>query len=326
METKGDDPYRICILLEKQFLWPNDDENGEYNVYRTIPKVSNKKPNMRGLAYSFLEDMFGIVFDGSFNYTLHGVEHGFKREGFPTTCFESLHQNVTDISIIPTTIPLPYDNIGIAGVLGETKMAFLSGYEYDDTFTNSDVTESIYMFNLIQWTVIGSTFLVLALFLYLHSLSPCNVLRQIMKSPGRAVTKVIDFLMEIMHNIMGQSVWEFQSVYQRLILLTFAFFTFMFITGYNSFVKTDLVSLKTPIVPYSYQDIIDNVSLPVWMPKLDDVEDYLRTSPVGSIERNFYEAIQSKKLEDGPMSGRFTKPRILSGINLTSTSMQISIS
>ena len=202
---------------------------------------------------------------------------------------------MTDISIIPTTIPLPYDNIGIAGVLGETKMAFLSGYEYDDTFTNSDVTESIYMFNLIQWTVIGSTFLVLALFLYLHSLSPCNVLRQIMKSPGRAVTKVIDFLMEIMHNVMTQHGWEFESVFQRLIVLTFAFFTFMFITGYNSFVKTDLVSVKIPIVPYSYQDIIDNGSVPVWMPELDDVENYLKRSPVGSIERNFYEAIQSKK-------------------------------
>ena len=62
MEVKGNrDIYRICILLEKRFLWPNNDENGEYNVYRTIPKVTNKKPNMGGLAYPFLKDMFEIM-------------------------------------------------------------------------------------------------------------------------------------------------------------------------------------------------------------------------------------------------------------------------
>ena len=153
--------YRVCMTPQPRFIqieephkWKEDQINAEYpktsgilvpvtNLFLTS-LLSNPAPNM------------SLVFESGTG--------SVGRDGSPIGCYGSVHNNESDIALMPVEYPIKdYDKVDPVQVIYEGPLNIVSLYKVDDkeSIEYADLlVNSLKSFDMTIWSVIILTFFV----------------------------------------------------------------------------------------------------------------------------------------------------------------------
>ena len=221
----------------------------------------------------------------SFNYSI--VDASFERGRI---CQNSLHDNTSDIVFMPANLPINDDMIDIYGVIGQSKIEFMSSYNYTDEAKDADVMESVLSFKPSLWILI--LFLIVLFAWLLKSMQSkrttcCQYSSDFMKSLDQVTTHFI-----------GQNSIDGEGFGLKVLIITLTFFSLMVVQYYNGLIHTDLVVPVIPIVPYSYQDFA-STAITVGFPSGASGVKYFEESSQNSPEKRLYDELRRRNVTIG---------------------------
>ena len=216
----------------------------------------------------------------SFNYSI--TDGSLERGGI---CANSLHDNTSDIAFMPADLPVDDDMIDIYGVIGQSKLQFLSSYYYIDKTRNVDLMESLSSFKLSLWILIlFLTFFFAWLMKSKQSRTYCQYL-----------TGFMDRFVQVITHFIGQNSIEGHGFGLKVLIMTLTFFSLMINLYYNGLIHTDLVVPETPTVPHTYQDFASTATVSGF-PTGMSVLKYIEQSPQDSAEKRMYNELHRRNL------------------------------
>jgi len=272
--------YRLCLDTGDLVLSPDNPKHGSGTF------ITNEKPSFSGSLVDIQslgnDIIFGLKTHSSFNFTLIQATKTESYNGL-TGCHLSLFRNQSDIYIQPTPYLIGEESIDFLSILGQTSIEFLTGYSSSDSSFDGDVTESFSSFSVTNLLVIFLVFVVLLCFLKLSH----KLVRKKKRTKNRNLTFKV-FSHFLMKDFLAENISK--SCFQFTFILTlFSYVTFIF---FNSVIKTDLVYVPKPYVPYSYQDIINNKTAWIWFSA--DLELLIKRSSLRTTDRSFYDSVEER--------------------------------
>ena len=206
-------------------------------------------------------------------------------------CLVSLQKNESDVILFPYTMPIMESNIKTGPVLFSDKIAIASTYKFESV-PSPGILDTFNAFNVDAVTLILNFFVILAaLILFTYILDRKNLRRRVRVSGCRFKLRFIPWFM------FRFFVKQFPSfpgnitvlkVILTCCLLTFSGFVTFF---YTSMIKTDMVTVKTPRVIASYQDIVDDPQISPYIWHAFDEYISFKEAPEGSLKKQIWERI-----------------------------------
>jgi len=266
--------------MSELFIQPINPKHGSGTF------ITNEKPFFGGgLAdiQSLATDIFfGLKSHSSFNFTLIKSTTTESYNGL-TGCLLSLFRNQSDIYIKPSAFPVGEHSIDYSSVFGQSSLEFITGYSSSDYSSDGDVTESLASFSVINWIMIF-----ILLFIVFSGL---RFSHKLVRKRKRNRNRNLGF------KVFSHFLWKdflvddiSKSIFQFSFILTI--FSYIIIVIFNCVIKTDLVYVPKPYVPYSYQDIIDNKTAWIWF--THELEPLIKRSPLGTTDRAFYDSVEER--------------------------------
>ena len=239
--------------------------------------ISSEVPTFDGILGESADFVSGVLIDGSFNYTVkHNKKYGtVEDDGRISGCLGDLNDNLSDIIILTADLPIPHDSINLLGVVGETAIQFMTGYTFVEETKDADIIESFTCFSLEQYILMLLVLLIIAFILKKWSVN--------------------GFYDVCSHFFMQVFLDDKRKNCRRILLFSFSLFSFFIFSFYKSLIKTELVVIEKPTVPYTYDDIANDQSLDfIWMPETSNMDEHMSGSPDSSKEKQFYNKIEHK--------------------------------
>ena len=276
-------PQPRFIQIEEPHKWKEDQINAEYpktsgilvpvtNLFLTS-LLSNPAPNM------------SLVFESGTG--------SVGRDGSPIGCYGSVHNNESDIALMPVEYPIKdYDKVDPVQVIYEGPLNIVSLYKVDDkeSIEYADLlVNSLKSFDMTIWSVIILTFFVFTGLLVLwDSYTP----------PPRGYP----CLFETFCHMIGQESTNFEDRSGRLISFTMTVGFFFILAFYLNLMSTELVVVNKPHVMNNYRDIIDakNMTVAFFALTYDAIE--FVEARKGTIQEKFW-----KKFKDTHVIAEFNK-------------------
>jgi len=213
---------------------------------------------MRSLVYSIVKD---------FNIT-RLIRHMHKKDNKTVDEIQdALQNNECDVGLLHYNTPILLENITQGPVVYESKLTMTSAYKSDHlTGISGDALDSLSNFSHLVFVIIFAFSLIIGLAIYLNEslkLSFINIfwLRPQRKKRLRKSKKskrIIDIVLLML--VLFFKIDLFPSIKRlRMKILWCCFTAFGFYVSfyYSSMIKTEAVTVKTPKVAMTYQDIID---------------------------------------------------------------------
>ena len=266
--------YRFCIPN-----WYGRDP--QPNKLKEPNFVTNQVPYLREPFGSKWNLLFNTLIDGSFNFSM--IQGDLQREGI---CMNSLHDNTSDIQVYPADLPIDDETINIYAVIGESKMEFMSSYNFIDLTKDTDVLDSLTSFNCSLWMLI---FLLLILFAFLIKSKKSRTCPQYLRD-------ISDRLHRVFTHFIGQNSMDENGI--KVLVITLTFFSLMINQYYNALIHTDLVVPITPEVPHSYEDLANIVTV-IRFPKESSALKYFKESPDNYPERRLLNKASQRNVYTG---------------------------
>ena len=236
-------PQPIVIQIEEPHKWEDGQLNAEY------PKLSGLIAPMINL---FLSSLLGYPAP-NISLVFESGTGSVGQNGLPKGCYGSVHNNESDIALIPVEYPIKdYSKVNPVQVIYEGSLNILSLYkvkdkesiEYADLLVNS-----LKSFDMTIWPVIIFTFFAFAGLLFV-----CDSLKR---------TEGYSCLFETFCHMIGQESTDFKDRPGRLISFTMTVGFFFILAFYLNLMSTELVVVNKPHVFSNYRDIIDAENMTV---------------------------------------------------------------
>ena len=197
--------YRICVPK-----LPYIEPIGLRSPLFITEVFSVQKPE----AYTW-NPILNILIPGAspylFNYSI--VAANRQRGGI---CLNSLLDNTSDIVFMPADLFVNDELIDVYGVIGQSKIEFLSSYNYTDKAKDADVLDSIAAFKTSLWMLI---LCLIFLFAWLLTSKKSRTCLQYVKG-------FMNTLHQVTTHFMGQNSIEGQGFGIKVIIITLTFFFF----------------------------------------------------------------------------------------------------
>ena len=259
-------PLRLCYfkthcILEQECNVPGGDELRRENTE---------------LTYSILS---------GFNLSLIAkkaqANSGFDEEQIDE-CLHSLQRNESDIIHTYYSKPLLLENITTGPVAWETKIGFVSAYEFEDQNNRPGILGTFRFFSLEICYLIFLCLLIMFILVFIASiLKRRRVARK--KRVDRAAGLIFSYFMKQFHSWPGTMSFSKRILNCCLLMLSFSV-TF----SYISMIKTEMVTVKTPRVIASYQDILDDPDIEPFMDYVFDEHRLFRNASRGSLKNKIW--------------------------------------
>ena len=272
--------YRVCLTsqpgyieIEEPHKWQNGQVNAEY------PKLSGLVVPTTNL---FLTSLLGNPAP-NMSLVFESGTGSVGQDGSPIGCYGSVHNNESDIALMPVEYPIKdYNKVNPVQVIYEGPLSISSLYKVDDkeSIEYADILiNSLKSFDMLIWFAIILTFFVFASLLVL-----CNSLKRI---------KGYSCLFETFCHMIGQESTNFEDRSGRLISFTITVAFFFILEFYLNLMSTELVVVNKPHVMSNYRDIIDaeNMTLAFFSLTYDAIE--FVEARKGTIQEEFWKKFKN---------------------------------
>ena len=278
--------HRFCSVDDPGAYLVDLQSDPNYKVYG----YSSNVPKYKGVAGIYNQIYADFMFKkGLFNYTFvqKKTRGMITKDGSLNGCLGSLHNNESDIMTTTATFPFPTDRVYPLTVLGQHKIQLLSGYKVTKIYQAGNFfVDSLKSISVIVWFLLIYTAFVLMILLHLQNLIQKvrkqsqtrrhivfdwenNKFIRIKRTKEVGITSGFWRIQEVFDGMIGQNFMENSSNLPLFLLLVLCFTSHLL---YNLVVKTNLLTVMSPVTVDTYQDIIDRKELSMLMPKAYCIE------------------------------------------------------
>ena len=194
-------------------------------------------------------------------------------------CLYSLQRNESDIIFTTYSMPVLLENISTSAVTGEGKVGFVSTYEFEDYDNRPGILGTFHAFSLETCSLIISCTLIMFALVVIASI----VRRQRVHGVAGLI---FSYFVKQFHSWPGKR--RRMSFSKRILNCCLLLFSFSVTFSYISMIKTEMVTVKTPKVIASYQDIVDDPQIEPFMDYLLDEYRLFRTASKGSLKNKIW--------------------------------------
>ena len=204
-------------------------------------------------------------------------------------CLLSLQRNESDVIMFPYTMIDVLPNVETGPVANEETIGMLSVYRFESNDNKPGIFGTFQAFSSnVLLLIVSFMFLFYALMTIVYSLE--NTRRRYTICGNRStwifIFSIFSFFVKQFFSWPGK-----ETLVKKLIiccLLAFSFFSTFF---YASMIKTDIVTVETPHVLVSYQDILDNPQVKPYIFHITDEYRTFKSAPDGSVKKRIWEVI-----------------------------------
>ena len=207
-------------------------------------------------------------------------------------CLLSIERNESDVILLPYTMPVIMSNIKTGPVFFSDKIAIASTYKVENDNPYPGIFDTFDAFRVDACALILNFFVILAILISLTYIlerkSPCSRIR----IKGRQFKLrfvpwfIFRFFVKQYPSLPGNM--TALKVLLTCCVLMFSYFVTFF---YSSMIKTDMVTVKTPRVIASYQDILDDPQIEPYIRYTFDEYLSFKDARSGSLKKKIWERI-----------------------------------
>ena len=237
--------YRVCLSVQPGYIQIEETATWDGG------QVHAKYPKLSGVAAEYLCNLIltSILRPApNMSITSEPLSQAVGKDGLPTGCYASVHNNESDVSVMPVEYSIiDYEKVDPIQVFHEGSHSILSSYQVDDkpSIEYADLLKgSLKSFDSIIWSVSFLTFLTFSLLL---------CLRQSLK----ALKENYHPLFESFTHLIGQESTDYSDRSGRVISFTMTTGFFFILSFYLNLMSTDLVVVTKPEVINNYRDIMN---------------------------------------------------------------------
>ena len=263
------------------------------------------------------------VFSG-FNVSLVPKDPNLDSEDRLDPCLVSLQNNESDVTFASYSMPVMLSNIKTGPVARSARIAMVSTYKLDEDDSARDgILGTFQAFSIDTCCLIAHFFMILfALFSLAYILERRRTRPDFTIDGCRFNFRFIPWFIFCYFAKQIPSFPGNMNLTKAILicsLLTYSYFVTFF---YSSMIKTDMLTVKTPKIIGSYQDLLDDPEIQPFIIHLIDEYVSFKTAPEGSVKKKIWERVLSLGIDkhivetkniDGAMSSVDPNGPLLNG-------------
>ena len=214
-------------------------------------------------------------------------------------CLVSLQNNESDVTYFSYSMPVMLSNIKTGPVARSERIAMVSSYKLDEDDSASEgILGTFQAFSIDACCLIAQFFIILFALFSLAYIFERRRTRPDFKIDGRRFN--LRFIPWFIFCFFAKQIPSFPgdlNLTKAILicnLLTYSYFVTFF---YSSMIKTDMVTVKTPKIIGSYQDLLDDPEIQLFITHLGDEYLSFKTAPEGSVKRRIWERVLSQGID-----------------------------
>ena len=207
-------------------------------------------------------------------------------------CLHSIQANESDVVLMPYTMPVMLSNVKTGPVFFSDKIQILSTYKVDNHDSTPGIFATFDAFDVNALSLILNFFVILVVLISLTYILERKSLSRRIRIKGRRFKLrfvpwfIFRFFVKQYPSLPGNM--TALKLLLTCCLLTFSFFVTFF---YSSMIKTDMVTVKAPLVIASYQDIVDDPAIEPYIRHNFDEYKSFKNAPSGSLKKKIWERV-----------------------------------
>ena len=204
-------------------------------------------------------------------------------------CLRSVQRNESDVIFTSYSMPVLLENITTGPVAWETKVGLLSTYKFEDDEDIPEIWETFRFFSLEICSFIFSYIFTIFAFITFALIWKRKRFRSRVaniKTVNCVARLIFSYFVKQFHSWPGTISFTKRILNCCLLMLSF-FVTF----SYVSMIKTEIVTVKTPQVIASYQDILHDSQIEPFMGHIFDEYRLFRNALQGSLRNKIWNRI-----------------------------------
>ena len=212
-------------------------------------------------------------------------------------CLRSIEKNESDAVLLPYTMPIVGKNIKTGPVFFSDKISILSTYEFQND-SSPGIFATFQTFGVDVLTLILNFFAILTVLICLTCILERKSPRRRVRINGRRFNLrfvpwfILLFFMKQFPSFPGNM--TALKVLLTCCLLTFSYFVTFF---YASMIKTDMVTVKAPLIIGSYQDILHDPSVEPYIRDVLDEYTFFKYADQGTLQKKIWKRILKMGVE-----------------------------
>ena len=206
-------------------------------------------------------------------------------------CLLSVERNESDAILFPNTMPVIMNNIKTGPVVFSDKIGIASTYKFESV-SSPEVFATFDAFGIDALTLILNFLVIMAVLICLTYILERKSPRCLVRINGRRfklrfVSWFIFRFFVKQYPLFPGNITALKALLTCCLLLFSYYVTFF----YTSMIKTDMVTVKTPRVIASYQDILDDPQIEPYIWRAFDEYKSFKVARAGSRKKNIWKRI-----------------------------------
>ena len=242
------------------------------------------------------DDRFGnnSPFDLGFNSS-NTAKSTVSSEEHLDPCLISLQKNESDVTLLSYSMPVMLNNIRTGPVAGSDRIAMISTYKLDnDESAREGILGTFQTFSIDACCLIVNFFIILFALFSLAYILERRRIRPNFKINGRRFN--LRFIPWFIFCFFTKQIPSFPgdlNLTKAILICTLLTYSYFVTFFYSSMIKTDIVTVKTPKIIGSYQDLLDDPEIEPFITHVNDEYASFKTAPKGSLKRRIWDRLLS---------------------------------
>lgn len=173
-------------------------------------------------------------------------------------CLGEIQMNRSDMILQMNPYPIEIEDVSQGLIFYETSLMFIAAYNKTGEDGQAQLLESFYGFEPNLWGLCFFTWLLMTGFIIMEE----AFYRWMRKEPK---TKDDNAFYQVVTHCTQVGAIDDGELPRRLLFMSASVFALLVVNYFSSMIKTDLVTIKDPLVFESYDDIIERGAIPMFM-------------------------------------------------------------
>ena len=214
-------------------------------------------------------------------------------------CLISLQNNESDVTYLSYSMPVMLSNIKTGPLARSDRIAMISTYKLDENDSAREgILGTFQTFSIDACCLIAQFFIILLALFSLAYIFERRRIRPGFTIGGRRFN--LRFIPWFFFCFLAKQIPSFPghlNLTKAILICTLLAYSYFVTFFYSSMIKTDMVTVKTPKVIGSYQDLLDDPEIQPFIAHLTDEYVSFKTAPKGSVKRRIWDRLLSQGID-----------------------------